>query len=74
MANPANIPAAATEPRKIPPVESFGGREWGGAGREREGEGEREREKTTKPEVKKMDTNKFQTLFKNQFRNSKNDS
>ena len=26
VANPASIPAAAAEPRKIPPVKSFGGR------------------------------------------------
>lgn len=30
--------------------------------------------KNKKTEVKKMDTNKFQTLFKNQFGNSRNDS
>lgn len=28
VTNPASIPAAATVPRKIPPVKSFGGRAW----------------------------------------------
>lgn len=64
VANPASIPAAATEPRKIPPVQEFGRKEI------EVGEGR----KKQKPEVKRWTQISFQILFKNQFGNSRNDS